>query len=89
MLKPVRVKKPSRAHSPSCGFDAEDDGEFVAATSSKGHWSIRSRASRRTCNVGDAVTIPAGAVHAVRNVGTGEASELVTYSWKRGSRSSC
>jgi quercetin dioxygenase-like cupin family protein len=32
----------------------------------------------RTCNAGDALAIPAGAVHAVRNVGSGNAAELVT-----------
>ena len=33
----------------------------------------------RTFNAGDALTIPAGAVHAVRNVGSGNAAELATY----------
>jgi quercetin dioxygenase-like cupin family protein len=33
----------------------------------------------RTCNAGDALTVPAGVVHAVRNVGTGTATELATY----------
>jgi len=38
----------------------------------------------RTCNAGDALTIPAGAVHAVRNVGSGNASELATYVVEKG-----
>jgi quercetin dioxygenase-like cupin family protein len=33
----------------------------------------------RMCNAGDALTVPAGAVHAVRNVGSGNAAELATY----------
>jgi quercetin dioxygenase-like cupin family protein len=33
----------------------------------------------RTCHAGDALTVPAGAVHAVRNVGSGNATELATY----------
>ena len=32
-----------------------------------------------TFNAGDALTVPAGAVHAVRNVGSGNAVELATY----------
>ena len=32
-----------------------------------------------TMSAGDALTVPAGAVHAVRNVGTGNAAELATY----------
>ena len=38
----------------------------------------------RTCNAGDALTVPAGAVHAVRNVGSGNASELATYVVEKG-----
>ena len=33
----------------------------------------------RTYNAGDALTVPAGVVHAVRNVGSGNAAELATY----------
>jgi quercetin dioxygenase-like cupin family protein len=32
-----------------------------------------------TMSAGDALTVPAGAVHAVRNAGRGNASELATY----------
>jgi quercetin dioxygenase-like cupin family protein len=38
----------------------------------------------RTCNAGDALTVPAGAVHAVRNVGSGNAAELATYVVEKG-----
>jgi quercetin dioxygenase-like cupin family protein len=33
----------------------------------------------RTYNAGDALTVPAGIIHAVRNVGSGNAAELATY----------
>ena len=38
----------------------------------------------RTCHAGDALTVPAGAVHAVRNVGSGNAAELATYVVEKG-----
>jgi quercetin dioxygenase-like cupin family protein len=38
----------------------------------------------RTCNAGDALIVPAGAVHAVRNVGGGNAAELATYVVEKG-----
>jgi len=38
----------------------------------------------KTFNAGDALTVPAGAVHAVRNVGTGNAAELATYVVEKG-----
>jgi len=37
-----------------------------------------------TCQAGDALTVPAGAVHAVRNVGNGTATELATYVVEKG-----
>src|SRR5262245_15851400 len=37
-----------------------------------------------TFNAGDALTVPAGAVHSVRNVGSGTASELATYVVEKG-----
>jgi quercetin dioxygenase-like cupin family protein len=37
-----------------------------------------------TCNAGDALTVPAGAVHEVRNVGNGNAAELATYVVEKG-----
>jgi quercetin dioxygenase-like cupin family protein len=37
-----------------------------------------------TCNAGDALTVPAGVVHAVRNVGKGNAAELATYVVEKG-----
>ena len=37
-----------------------------------------------TFNAGDALTVPAGVVHAVRNVGSGNAAELATYVVERG-----
>jgi quercetin dioxygenase-like cupin family protein len=38
----------------------------------------------RTCNAGEALTVPAGTVHAVRNVGSGNAAELATYVVEKG-----
>jgi quercetin dioxygenase-like cupin family protein len=38
----------------------------------------------KTFNAGDALTVPAGAVHAVRNVGRGNAAELATYVVEKG-----
>src|SRR5215813_6342853 len=38
----------------------------------------------RTCHAGDALTVPAGVVHAVRNVGSGNAAELATYVVEKG-----
>lgn len=35
-------------------------------------------------NAGEALTVPAGVVHAVRNVGTGNAAELATYVVEKG-----
>jgi quercetin dioxygenase-like cupin family protein len=37
-----------------------------------------------TFNAGDALTVPAGAVHAVRNVGSSNAAELATYVVEKG-----
>ncbi len=37
-----------------------------------------------TVNAGDALTVPAGVVHAVRNVGSGNAAELATYVVEKG-----
>lgn len=37
-----------------------------------------------TLKVGDAVFIPAGAMHVAKNVGTGKASELATYLVQKG-----
>ncbi len=38
----------------------------------------------KTFNVGEASTVPAGAVHAVRNAGSGNAAELATYVVEKG-----
>ena len=38
----------------------------------------------RTYNAGEALTVPAGAVHSVRNVGTDNAAELATYIVQKG-----
>lgn len=38
----------------------------------------------KTFTAGDALTVPAGAVHAVRNVGSGNAAELATYVVEKG-----
>jgi quercetin dioxygenase-like cupin family protein len=38
----------------------------------------------RTYNAGDALTVPAGVIHAVRNVGNGNAAELATYVVEKG-----
>jgi len=40
----------------------------------------------RTYNAGEALTVPAGVVHAVRNVGSSNAAELATYAVEIGSR---
>lgn len=37
-----------------------------------------------TCKAGDVLTVPAGVVHAVRNVGTDNAAELATYVVEKG-----
>jgi quercetin dioxygenase-like cupin family protein len=38
----------------------------------------------RTYNAGEALTVPAGVVHAVRNVGSANAAELATYVVEKG-----
>ena len=38
----------------------------------------------RTYNARDALTVPAGIIHAVRNVGSGNAAELATYVVEKG-----
>jgi quercetin dioxygenase-like cupin family protein len=38
----------------------------------------------RTYSAGEALTVPAGVVHAVRNVGSGNAAELATYVVEKG-----
>jgi quercetin dioxygenase-like cupin family protein len=38
----------------------------------------------KTYTTGDALTVPAGVVHAVRNVGSGNAAELATYVVEKG-----
>jgi quercetin dioxygenase-like cupin family protein len=38
----------------------------------------------KTYEAGDALTVPAGAVHSVRNVGNGDAAELATYIVEKG-----
>ncbi len=38
----------------------------------------------RTYNVGEVLTVPAGVVHAVRNVGSGNGAELATYVIEKG-----
>jgi quercetin dioxygenase-like cupin family protein len=38
----------------------------------------------RTYNAGDALTVPAGVIHAVRNVGSGNAAEFATYVVEKG-----
>jgi quercetin dioxygenase-like cupin family protein len=38
----------------------------------------------KTCKAGDALTVPAGAVHAVKNVGNANAAELATYVVEKG-----
>jgi quercetin dioxygenase-like cupin family protein len=38
----------------------------------------------RTFSAGEALTVPAGVVHAVRNVGSGNAAELATYLVEKG-----
>jgi quercetin dioxygenase-like cupin family protein len=37
-----------------------------------------------TFNAGEALTVPAGAIHAVRNVGSGNPAELATYVVEKG-----
>lgn len=43
----------------------------------------------RTVSAGEALMVPPETIHAVRNVGSGNASELATYVVEKGSRSSC
>jgi quercetin dioxygenase-like cupin family protein len=38
----------------------------------------------RACNAGDALTVPAGVVHAVRSAGGGNAADLATYVGEKG-----
>jgi quercetin dioxygenase-like cupin family protein len=38
----------------------------------------------KTFNAGDALTVPAGVIHAVRNVGSSNAAELATYVVEKG-----
>ena len=38
----------------------------------------------KTYNAGDALTVPAGVIHAVRNLGSGNAAELATYVVEKG-----
>jgi quercetin dioxygenase-like cupin family protein len=38
----------------------------------------------KTLNAGDTLTVPVGAIHAVRNVGNGNAAELATYVVEKG-----
>ena len=38
----------------------------------------------RTFHAGEALTVPAGVIHAVRNVGTSTATELATYIVEKG-----
>jgi quercetin dioxygenase-like cupin family protein len=38
----------------------------------------------KTFHAGDALTVPAGVIHAVRNVGSGNAAELATYVVEKG-----
>jgi quercetin dioxygenase-like cupin family protein len=38
----------------------------------------------KTFNAGEALTVPAGVVHAVRNAGSGNAAELATYVIEKG-----
>jgi mannose-6-phosphate isomerase-like protein (cupin superfamily) len=53
--------------------------------SSRGRWSTRWKARRRGhTTAGEALTVPAGVVHAVRNVGSGNAAELATYVVEKG-----
>jgi quercetin dioxygenase-like cupin family protein len=46
-------------------------------------YQIEGRAPR-TYNAGDALLVPAETVHAVRNVGSGDAAELATYVVEKG-----
>ena len=46
-------------------------------------YQIEGQPARR-CHAGDALTVPAGAVHAVRNAGSGNAAELATYVVEKG-----
>ena len=42
-----------------------------------------------TLKAGDVLFVPAGTVHAAKNVGSGNAAELATYIVEKGSRSLC
>jgi len=40
----------------------------------------------RTVKPGDVLFVPAGAIHSVKNIGTGDGAELATYVVEKGSR---
>ena len=42
-----------------------------------------------TLKAGEVLFIPAGTIHAAKNIGSGNAAELATYIVEKGSRSSC
>ena len=53
--------------------------------SSKARSSTRSRANRRDASKGgDVLFVPAGAIHSVQNVGSGNGAELATYVVEKG-----
>jgi hypothetical protein len=56
-----------------------------SSTSSKGslEYQIEGQPTR-TCHAGGALTVPAGAIHAVRNADSGNAAELATYVIEKG-----
>ena len=53
--------------------------------SSKARWSIRLEGKPPvTLKAGDVLFIPAGTIHAAKNVGSGNAAELATYIVEKG-----
>ena len=70
---------------PSAGLQAPPSGRRDHLRTWKGRWSTRSRAKTpTTLNAGDVLFVPAETIHAVRNVGSGNAAELATYVVEKG-----
>ncbi len=55
-----------------------------SSTSFKARWSMRSGETGDDAQAGEVLFIPAGTIHAARNVGSGIASELATYVVEKG-----
>jgi quercetin dioxygenase-like cupin family protein len=63
--------------------DTHPGGEVIYILEGALEYQIEGQPAK-TCRAGAALTVPARAVHAVRNVGRGNAAELATYVVERG-----